>query len=140
LVSLGLEDATSDPMTLQDHRELACWQLSAQLRDEVIPILDNIPFPKDLDLCRDLSRSARSAPANIAEGFGQSTRTFHRHLDIAKGSLRESGEHLDEALGRRYLTPEQHERLITLARRARKAADRLAQYLDGLPGGRRTRK
>jgi four helix bundle protein len=123
-------------MTVKDHRELACWQLSAQLRDEVIPILDNIPFPKDLDLCRDLSRSARSAPANIAEGFGQSPRTFHRYLNIAKGSLRESGEHLDEALGRRYLTGEQHERFTTLARRALKATDRLAQYLDALPPGR----
>jgi hypothetical protein len=61
-------------------------------------------------------------------------------LNIAKGSLRESGEHLDEALGRRYLTGEQHERFTTLAGRALKAADRLAQYLDGLPGGRRKRQ
>jgi len=128
-------------MTVKDHRELACWQLSAQLRDELIPILDAIRFPKDLDFCRDLSRSARSAPANIAEGFGQSTRTFHRHLNIAKGSLRESGEHLDEALGRHYVTIQQHDRFKTLANRALKAADRLSQYLDSLPpGGPRPRK
>jgi four helix bundle protein len=117
---------------VRNHQELACWQLSARLRDELIPILDAISFPKDLDLCRDLARSARSAPANISEGFGQSTRTFHRHLRIAIGSLRESGEHLDEALTRRYVTPEQHVHFQTLATRARKAADRLAQYLDSL--------
>jgi four helix bundle protein len=119
-------------MTIKDHRELACWQLSAQLRDDLIAILDAIPFPKDLDLCRDLARSARSAPANIAEGFGQSHRTFHRHLDIAKGSLRETGEHLDEAAGRHYLTTEQHAHFKTLATRAHKAADRLAQYLESI--------
>jgi four helix bundle protein len=98
----------------------------------LIAILDAIPLPKDFDSCRDLSRSARSAPANIAEGFGQSPRTFHRHLDIAKGSLRESGEHLDEAVGRHYLTTEQHAHFKTLAMRALKAADRLAQYLESI--------
>ena len=51
------------------------------MRDELIPILDAIRFPKDLDLCRDLSRSARSAPANIAEGFGQAADRLSQYLD-----------------------------------------------------------
>jgi len=101
-------------------------QLSVELRDGVNAILDALPWPKDVEFCRDLSASARSPSANIAEGFGRSSRTFHRHLEIAMGSLRETGNHLDEGLARRFLTPVQHQHLRRVTRRAHTAAARLA--------------
>jgi len=106
-------------MTVKDHRELACWQLSAQLRDEVIPILDNIPFPKDLDLCRDLSRSARSAPANIAEGFGRiRPLDSARFYEFARGSLMETLNHLIDGRDRGDFEAALCSRLSNLTRAA----------------------
>ena len=87
-------------MSVKSYRELVCWQLSVQLRDELIAITDRPAFSRNFKLCEQVGDSTRSAASNIAEGFGRSDREFRRYLEIAIGSLKETENHLDEALAR----------------------------------------
>jgi four helix bundle protein len=116
-------------MIVTSYRELVCWQLSVQLRDELIAITARPAFARNFKLCEQVGDSARSAPSNIAEGFGRSDTEFRRYLEIAVGSLKETENHLDEALGREYLTAVEHQHFRRLAKRAYLAAIRLSQYL-----------
>jgi four helix bundle protein len=88
-------------MTIKSYRDLECWQLGVQLRNETLAFVARRDVARDLKFCDQLTDAARSAPANIAEGFGRSSRQFHRYLDIAIGSLQEFETHIDEALTRR---------------------------------------
>jgi four helix bundle protein len=115
--------------TVKHYRELVCWQLSVELRSGLIAITDRPRVRRNLKFCDQVGDSTRSAPANIAEGFNRSNREFMRYLDIALGSLQETENHVDEALERKYLTPEEHLRFRTLAKRAIRAAEELKAYL-----------
>jgi four helix bundle protein len=92
-------------MSVKSYRELVCWQLSVQLRDELIAITARPAFSRNFKLCEQVGDSTRSAASNIAEGFGRSDREFRRYLEIAIGSLKETENHLDEALAREYRPP-----------------------------------
>jgi four helix bundle protein len=117
-------------MTFKSYRELVCWQLSTQLRDEVIDITDRPHVSRHIKFCEQLGGSTRSVTANIAEGFGRSNKEFRRYLQVALGSLRETETHLDEALQRGYVSDEEHRHLRRLAKRAYHAALGLSHYLN----------
>jgi four helix bundle protein len=116
--------------TATHYRELICWQLSARLRDELIPITERPRVKQRRKFCEQVEDSTRSAPANIAEGFDRSNREFLRYLNIALGSLRETENHLDEALGRKFVSAEEHFHFRTLTKRAIRAAEGLKAYLE----------
>ena len=65
-----------------------------------------------------------------AEGFDRSNREFLRYLNIALGSLRETENHLDEALCRKFVSTDEHLHFRTLAKRAIRAAEGLKAYLE----------
>jgi four helix bundle protein len=127
-------------MIAKSYRELACWQLSVQLRDELIEITARPAFARTFKLCEQVGESTRSAPSNIAEGFGRSDVEFRRYLEIAIGSLKETENHLDEALARKYMTPAEHQHFRRLAKRAYLAALRLSQYLTRCIHSRKRRR
>jgi four helix bundle protein len=107
-----------------------CWQLSARLRDEFIPITERPRVRRHRKFRDQVEDSTRSAPANIAEGFDRSNREFLRYLNIALGSLRESENHFDEAQGRKYINAAEHLHFRTLAKRAIRASEGLKAYLE----------
>jgi four helix bundle protein len=116
--------------TISNYEDLLCWQLSVQLRNELIPITARPRVRCNRKFCDQIGESARSAPANIAEGFDRSNREFLRYLNIALGSLRETSTHLGEALARKYVTPDEHVHFRILAKRAIRAAEGLKGYLE----------
>jgi four helix bundle protein len=66
-----------------------------------------------------LRDAAASAPRNIAEGFGHRTHAdVARYLDVARASLGECQNHLQDAVDRGYLDPEEFTRLNALSERA----------------------
>ncbi len=78
--------------------------------------------------------SGRSAPANLAEGFGRyRPRDNARFVRIAIASLDESLNHLLHARKQKYVTPQEHETLTVLAKRARGASTRYLNYLESCP-------
>jgi four helix bundle protein len=120
------------------YRELVCWQLSHDLKCEVYALTARMPAKGDRDFCDDIRASSRSAPANIAEGFGREThREFARFLSIARASLLETDNHLQDACDCEHVTEAERQRLSHLATRSLKATTRLQSYLLRTPDRRR---
>jgi four helix bundle protein len=120
------------------YRELVCWQLSHELKCEVLAFTATQPAKLDCDFCRDIRRSARSAPANIAEGFARDTHPdVAGYLGRARASLAETQNHLEAAFESGYLIDTEYKRLLSLAERAQFVTSRLQTYLLGTPTRRR---
>ena len=124
------------------HEDLKAWQLSDQLEDRIYAFLER-PGPRgDPDFCSDIRRSARSAPANLCEGFYRfRPRDNAKFVRYALGSLGESKNHLRHALKRGYISEEEYNEMWRLAKRAFGASTRWLQYLlrcppDGPPHGK----
>ena len=110
--------------------ELICWQLSFDLRKQILDITSRPGVRSDVTLRDQLRDSARSAPRNIAEGFGRRTNIeFARYLDIARGSLMETQNHIQDAAECGYVTSAECEALLKLARRAGAATAGLQNHL-----------
>ena len=64
------------------------------------------PVSRDPDLCDQLERAARNAPRAVAEGFGRYLPAdFIRYLRYANGEVKEVLDALQDAVDRRYVSP-----------------------------------
>jgi four helix bundle protein len=113
-------------------RELHCWQLSNELKLGIYRLSDRPEVKRDFRFHDQIRDAAASAPRNIAEGFGRRTHAeFARFLDIARGSLAECQNHLQDAVDRGYLDSAEFARLNGISERAVAATARLQRYLRG---------
>ena len=113
-------------MGVRDFRELVCWQLSYELKCEVLAFLENGPASKDFKYRDQMKDAASSAPRNIAEGFGRfRPGDFARFLEIARASLIETRNHLIDGRDRGYLANPLYSRLQNLTRAASNATTKL---------------
>ena len=104
--------------------DLEVWKQARALKLEVYRLLQSIPV-SDADLRSQLRRAARSVPANISEGHGRGTwRDELRFCVIARGSLKETLNHLIDGFDCGYFTREQ------LAM-VKPSADRTGRLLNG---------
>ena len=79
---------------------------------------------------RQRRRSARSAPRNIAEGFGRFLPgEFVKYLRWANGELKETLDALQDGRDQGYFGDEETIRLQRLCKRASKATTSLIAYL-----------
>jgi four helix bundle protein len=89
---------------------------------------------RDWEYCKQIRRSCASVSANIAEGFGRySHREFARFLEIARGSLLETGHHLIDGRDRGHIDSAELDALWALWRRTLKAVSALLRYLKKSP-------
>jgi four helix bundle protein len=89
-------------------QEIAAWQHSEKAKLRVYKLLERPRIARDFKLATQLREAARSAPANIAEGFGRfGNKEFARFARIAKGSLHESLNHLIDARDQRMITEDE---------------------------------
>ena len=113
-------------MGVRDFRELIAWQLSYELKCEVLAFTATGPASKDFKYRDQIEDSSASAPRNIAEGFGRfRPADFARFLEIARASLKETQNHLVDGRDRRYLQNALYSRLQNLARAALKSTTNL---------------
>ena len=85
---------------------------------------------RDLKFHDQIRDGAASPPRNIAEGFGRRSHAdFARFLDVARGSLAESQNHLRDAVDRGYLSEAEFKPMDQLADRACGAVAALQRYL-----------
>lgn len=76
---------------IQSHRDLLVWQKSMDLTVLIYRLTQRFPNNETYRLVSQMTRSAVSVPANVAEGHARGTRRDYSHfLSIAKGSLMET--------------------------------------------------
>jgi four helix bundle protein len=119
--------------------ELEVWQLGTELRDFVVASVERYGARMDRDFRDDPLRSARSIPANAAEGFGFfEPRQFAKYLRIARASAMETKSHLLEC--RPFFPADDVTRMLELTRRTLAALAGLIRYLDTCDSRRKRRK
>src|SRR5690242_15315231 len=74
---------------IESHRDLTVWQKAMDLAVQTYALTSRFPSAEMYRLTAQVTRSAASVPANIAEGHARGTkRDYANFLAIAKGSLR----------------------------------------------------
>jgi four helix bundle protein len=107
---------------VRKHGDLIAWQLCDRLRRLVLRHIRTGPASKDFDFRSQLRKAARSACYNTSEGFYRYGHGEFGHLlNVARGSLGEVLDQIDEGLENKYFTPEQHLEMKRLCLRAMKA-------------------
>ena len=77
-------------MPARSFRDLRVWSQSVKLVSEVYRTTQSFPAHERFGLIAQLRRAAVSIPANIAEGYGRSTRgEYLNQLSVARGSANE---------------------------------------------------
>ena len=92
---------------MHNYKNLQIWKDSMDLAQEVYEITEKLPKMETYGLISQMTRSAVSAPSNIAEGSGRTDKDFAHFLSIAIGSLFELSTQiiLAERIG--YINPTQ---------------------------------
>jgi four helix bundle protein len=82
---------------------------------EISKLTRTFPKGEQYEMARQVRESARSIPANIAEGWAkrQSSAEFRRHLQIAIGSCAETQVWLDFAFDEGYVSSEKRDQYRT---------------------------
>ena len=110
--------------------DLIIWTLACELRDGIADALAASPVPVDPDFYGQITRSSRSVPSNLAEGFGHFKPTqFARYLRIARASAVETRSHIKEGR-RRYFSAADASRFHRLTVRVIAGSSSLIRYLD----------
>lgn len=82
-------------MNYKGYKDLECYIQGRNLRMQISELVKTLPDKEKFLLANQITRSARSITANIAEGYGRYTFTDTRNFFIiARGSVTETMEHL----------------------------------------------
>jgi four helix bundle protein len=119
----------------KDFRDIVAWQRAREVKLRVDELLKRPAFRRQFKFNDQLSDSARSAPRNIAEGFGRyGNKEFARFARIAKGSELEVLNHLIDAHDQGLISAAEladHEACVN---RALAAVVGLIRHLEGNGG------
>ena len=117
-----------------DFRDLVAWQLAHKLKLLAEDICARPSVKRDFKFRDQLLDSAKSAPRNIAEGFGRFRhKEFAQYARFAKASEVEVLNHFIDARDQRYVSVAEFPSLEHAARKALKAAVGLIRYLESTP-------
>jgi four helix bundle protein len=120
--------------TIKDHEDLQAWQLADELKRRVLQILKRTEVARHVDFCDQITRSTRSAPANLAEAFWKYLpREKAYFVRIALGSLGETQNHLRDGVDEGYYPESEFAELRTLTKRAIGASIEWHKYLMRCP-------
>ena len=101
--------------------DLRSWQTARTFKLAVYRLCGSGSLARDDRLSHQLREAAASAASQIAEGFGRfNPADFARFLSMAKGSLIEAQNHLQDAVDRGHLEEAikiEHDRLAQVALR-----------------------
>ena len=110
--------------------DIIAYRLAVRLRDWVLSLLDSGTIPFNYHFREQIADCARSAPANISEGFARYKHgQFGYHVGVAMGSLAELRTHLEEAHTRRFVTEETFQDLLKLLIETKKTTSGLLKHL-----------
>jgi four helix bundle protein len=111
--------------------ELECWQLARQLKIGIYRFASRPQVRADRRFRDQICDAVASISSNIAEGFvRRSNPAFVYYLDIARGSLAECQDRLQDAVLRAYMDEGECGELLILSRRLGGAMGGLQRYLE----------
>ncbi|QKZ12594.1 four helix bundle protein [Spirosoma sp. KUDC1026] len=117
--------------TVHRFEDLIAWQKARLLSSQINALTRDKIFQSDLDLKRQIRRSAGSVMDNIAEGFGRGSRgEFIQFLGIARGSLSEVKSQLYRSLDNQYISASQFDELYAQCDEVGRLTDSLLLYLN----------
>lgn len=117
-------------MKIEQFKDLDCWKKARELVCLIYSFTREEPFSKDFGLKDQICRSAVSAMANIAEGFGtKSDIEFIRYISISIRSAYELQSHLYVALDVGYINQDKFEKAIFLSNECINLCKGLIKYL-----------
>jgi four helix bundle protein len=123
---------------------LRAWQACDAYKKAVYGLCDEPPLSRDWKLRRQLQDSVAGPPAHIAEGFGRfNPPDFARFTVVARASLMESQNHLQDAVDRKHITEERRAELDAPRESGARGSDCLMEYLqspEALRNARRARE
>lgn len=115
----------------KDFREIVAWQLANDLKCRIDAFVERQDVRNKFRFRDQLASAARSAPSNIAEGFGRfGNKDFARFGRIAKASEVEVLNHLIDARDQRLLTNDEFLLFEHCVRKALKATVGLVRHLE----------
>ena len=116
--------------TIKRFEDLDCWNNSRELVNRIYKLTKNEGFNKDFELKNQITRSAVSVMANIAEGFHRnSNKDFLKFLDYSRSSLAETISHCYVALDQKYINLDDLIQVREAADIIWKQVNRLISYL-----------
>jgi four helix bundle protein len=118
-------------MAAHSYSELRAWQSARIFKLAIYRLIAEKPLAHDVRLCEQLRESARSAVSHVAEGYGRFyPADFARFLGMAKASIIEAQNHLQDAIDLDHISEEQRARYDGLANVALRDVTALIEYLQ----------
>src|SRR5262245_2763673 len=115
----------------RNHKELDAWQLCSELRRSVLKYTRKGVVREDRRFLSQLRGSARSACDLTSEGFYRKRDgDFINYLVMARASLGEASDQIDDGADSEYFTDDQRKEMIVLVKRAMGANRELRRYLE----------
>ena len=115
----------------KDFREIVAWQRAVTVKLRVYELLERTRIKRDFRFVDQLRDAARSAPANIAEGFGRfGNKEFARFARIARGSEQEVLNRLIDVRDQRLITDDELKIEEHHVRKALEATAGLIRHLE----------
>jgi four helix bundle protein len=115
---------------IQRFEDLQVWQKARQLTNAIDDLASKPRFASDSYLRNQIRSAAGSVMHNIAEGFDAgSAPEFTRFLKMARRSASEVQSEWYQALDRKYITEEEHQRAYELASEVKRLINGLITHL-----------
>jgi four helix bundle protein len=117
-------------MKITRFEDIEAWKASRRLLRQIEELTRGRTLRRDAELRSQLRRAARSAMANIAEGFNSGTdREFTRFLRISRKSATEIQSHLSGALDQGSITQPEFDRIYGGAEDVKRLIGGFVRYL-----------
>ncbi len=118
-------------MTAKTFRDLRAWQTAYAFKLRIYELIESGPLSNDETLRKQLRESAASAASQISEGFGRFDPVdFARFVKMARASLVECQNHLQDAVDRGHITNDVRHEYEKLAKDALLEIGGLLDYLQ----------
>ena len=119
--------------TITRFEDLECWKEARIFVQLIYRLSKKNKFSKDFRLVRQITDSAVSSMANIAEGFHRkSNKDFMKFLDYSRSSIAETLSHSYVALDQGYIDENELEQIKTQAEIVWKKVNNFITYLNKL--------
>ncbi len=116
---------------MRDFKKLLIWQLGMDIVNKVYDIIPTLPQEEKYGMKSQMTRSAVSIPANVAEGSAKrSTKEYVRYVEIAQGSSFELETHILIVQRRKWAEEELMTELLEMVRREQMMLSKFIEKLE----------